>query len=50
MRQAGSVDFARDYAFDLVSRAKTELSATLPASKSRDLLLSMADFFIDRMN
>ncbi|MDR1083157.1 MAG: polyprenyl synthetase family protein [Coriobacteriales bacterium] len=50
MREAGSFDFARDFAIDLVGRAKTELLDLLPSSEARNLLLSMADFFITRMN
>jgi len=50
MQRAGSLDFARDYATGLVNNAKSELGQLLPASKSRDLLLSMADFFISRMS
>ena len=50
MQKANSIDFARDYAFGLVNNAKSNLAAALPASKSRDLLLSMADYFITRMN
>jgi geranylgeranyl diphosphate synthase type I len=50
MQSAGSLDFARDYATGLVNRGKSELTAALPASEARDLLLSMADFFIARMN
>jgi geranylgeranyl diphosphate synthase type I len=48
MREAGSIDFARTYARDLVLRAKGELEAALPKTKARDLLLSMADFFVER--
>jgi geranylgeranyl diphosphate synthase type I len=50
MREAGSFDFARDYATEIVNDAKDKLAASLPASKPRDLLLSMADFFINRMH
>ncbi|MDR1713612.1 MAG: polyprenyl synthetase family protein [Coriobacteriales bacterium] len=50
MQEAGSIDYARDYATALVSEAKLNLTAALPDSRPRDLLLSMADFFIDRMN
>lgn len=50
MREAGSIDFARDYARDLVLSAKTDLEAALPKTKARDLLLSMADFFVERDN
>ena len=50
MAQAGSIDFANDYALGLVNNAKAELQQALPASRPRDLLMSMADFFISRMN
>ena len=50
MQQAGSIDFARDYAIGLVNSAKAQLSQALPPNRPRDLLLSMADFFISRMN
>ena len=48
MRESGSIDFARDYARDLVLSAKADLEAALPKTKARDLLLSMADFFVQR--
>ncbi len=48
MQAAGSIDYANSYARDLVVSAKIELEAALPKSKARDLLLSMADFFIKR--
>jgi len=48
MREAGSIDYANDYARDLVVSAKHALEAALPKSKARDLLLSMADFFVKR--
>ncbi len=48
MREAGSVDFANDYARDLVVSAKGDLEQELPKTKAKDLLLSMADFFIKR--
>lgn len=48
MNGSGSVDYANDYAKDLVVSAKGSLESALPASKARDLLLSMADFFIKR--
>jgi len=48
MEEAGSVEYARAYARDLVVGAKAELQAALPKSKARDLLCSMADFFIRR--
>jgi geranylgeranyl diphosphate synthase type I len=48
MREAGSIDFANDYAKRLVVDAKTALETELPRSKARDLLGSMADFFVKR--
>jgi geranylgeranyl diphosphate synthase, type I len=50
LTDSGSIDYARDYAADLVSGAKGELEAALPPSKARDLLLSMADFFVQRQS
>lgn len=50
MRASGSIDYARTYARDLVLPAKAELETALPRSKARDLLLSMADFFVERDN
>jgi len=50
MRDAGSVDYANTYAERLVVDAKVALEAELPRSKARDLLGSMADFFIKRNN
>jgi geranylgeranyl diphosphate synthase type I len=49
MENAGSIDFARDYATGLVNNAKAELTQLLASSRPKDLLLSMADFFITRM-
>jgi geranylgeranyl diphosphate synthase type I len=50
MQDAGSLNFARDYATGLVNNAKSDLDAQLPASKSKNLLMQMADYFIDRMH
>jgi geranylgeranyl diphosphate synthase type I len=50
MREAGSVDFANTYAERLVVDAKAALESELPRTKARDLLGSMADFFIKRNN
>ncbi|MHB1020717.1 MAG: polyprenyl synthetase family protein, partial [Coriobacteriia bacterium] len=50
MTASGSIDFARGYARDLVLTAKADLEGALPSSKARDLLLSMADFFVQRDN
>ena len=48
MEEAGSIDHARRYAHDLVVDAKSEMQKALPKTKARDLLCSMADFFIRR--
>jgi len=48
MQEAGSVDFANGYARDLVVSAKETLDRALPKSKAKNLLLSMADFFVKR--
>jgi geranylgeranyl diphosphate synthase type I len=48
MEAAGSVEFARAYARDIILAAKAELVEGVPPSKPRDLLGSMADFFIKR--
>ena len=50
MSDAGSVAFANTYAERLVVSAKDALVAELPRSRARDLLGSMADFFIKRNN
>ena len=48
MQEAGSIDFAKGYAEKLVLEAKDALEVALPHSRARDLLASMADFFITR--
>lgn len=50
LRRAGSIDYAAGYARDLVMQAKDRLRAALPSSKASELLLSMADFFVERSN
>ncbi|MDR0459566.1 MAG: polyprenyl synthetase family protein [Coriobacteriales bacterium] len=50
MIKSGSLEFAHQQAIELVQQAKAELPRVLEPSKYRDLLLSMADFFIERMN
>lgn len=49
MQFTGSIDFSRDYALTLVKDAKQGLVEVLPENEARNLLLSMADFFVDRM-
>jgi geranylgeranyl diphosphate synthase type I len=48
MVESESISFARAYARELVLGAKRDLESALPNSKARDLLLSMADFFVER--
>ena len=48
MEATGSVAFASGYALALVTDAKAKLDSVLPESKAKDLLLSMADFFVAR--
>ena len=50
MEASGSVAFAGDYATGLVADAKVALEGVLPDSHAKELLLSMADFFIERSN
>jgi len=48
MRESRSIEYANDYARDLVLNAKRSLEGSLPKSRAKDLLLSMADFFVKR--
>lgn len=48
MQRSGSIDFASDYGRDLVVGARSGLESAVPPGKARDLLASMADFFIKR--
>ncbi len=48
IEEAGSIEYARSYARDIVVRAKADLERALPPTKARSLLLSMGDFFIKR--
>ena len=49
MRESGSIDYARDYALQLTEKAKAQLRAALEPSDTRDLLCSMADWFVNRL-
>lgn len=49
MRESGSIDYARSYAERLTANAQERLVALLPASPARDLLVSMANWFVDRL-
>jgi geranylgeranyl diphosphate synthase type I len=48
MEASGSVDFARHYARDIIAESRGQLLEAVPKSKARDLLDSMADFFVKR--
>ena len=49
MQASGSIDYARSYAENLTSIAKTHLVDLLQPSPARDMLLSMADWFVNRL-
>ncbi len=49
MEKAGSIEYARSYAENLTSIAKNRLNDMLPPSSARDLLESMADWFVNRL-
>ncbi len=49
MEDAGSIDYARAYAEGLTSAAKERLADGIGPSASRDLLISMADWFVNRL-
>ena len=49
MTEAGSLDFVRAYAHDMIDAAKERLVRAIEPSGARDLLISMADWFVDRM-
>jgi len=48
MQEAGSIDYARNFALNLIGDAKESLEAVLEPNRATKLLLSMADFFISR--
>ena len=49
-REAGAIDYAHAYARELVAHAKEELDGLRIAEDARVVLISMADFFIERTN
>lgn len=49
METSGSIDYARNYAENLTSIAKNRLIDMVRPSPSRDLLVSMADWFVNRL-
>lgn len=48
--QAGSIEFARAHAIELIERAKHTLAGVELDAKCRELLLAMADFFVERLH
>ena len=49
MNKSGSIDYARSYAENLTSIAKNRLVDMIAPSPARDLLISMADWFVNRL-
>lgn len=49
LRRCGSLEFAHSYAAKLTQDAKSQLAGVIAPSSSYDLLISMADFFVERM-
>jgi geranylgeranyl diphosphate synthase type I len=49
MQESGSIDYARNYAENLTSIAKNRLVDMIGPSQARDLLVSMADWFVNRL-
>ena len=50
MRDAGSIDFTREYARRLAHEHVDGLVRVIPAGPSRKILLDMADFFVSRLS
>jgi geranylgeranyl diphosphate synthase type I len=50
MRDAGSITYAEEYASGLILDAKRGLDDALGDGEAKDLLISMADFFVQRTN
>ena len=49
MNKSGSIDYARNYAENLTSIAKNRIIDMIDPSPSRDMLVSMADWFVNRL-
>lgn len=49
MEASGSIEYARNYAENLTSIAKNRLMDMVQPSASRELLISMADWFVSRL-
>ena len=50
MTESGSIEYARNYAENLTSIAKNRLVDMIDPSPARDMLISMADWFVNRLN
>lgn len=50
MEESGSINYARNYAENLTSIAKNRMRDMLEPSDARDLLESMADWFVSRLH
>ena len=46
----GSIDYAHTYALDLTAKAKAAIENVELDPHARELFLSMADFFVERLN
>ena len=49
-QQTGSIDYAHTYALDLTAKAKAAIEDVSLDPHARELFLSMADFFVERLN
>ena len=49
MQKAGSIEYARTYAENLTAEAKKRLVEIIPDSAARRILVSMADWFVNRL-
>ena len=49
MEESGSIEYARNYAENLTSIAKNRLIDMIEPSSARELLISMADWFVNRL-
>jgi geranylgeranyl diphosphate synthase type I len=49
MQKSGSIEYARNYAENLTSIAKNRLNDMIEPSPARTLLISMADWFVNRL-
>lgn len=50
LEKSGSIDYARNYAENLTSIAKNRLREMIDHSEARDILESMADWFVTRLS